>query len=145
MPVNGMTVGVDYTLSHYDANTGDVIDWGDVQNVSITALKHDIKNMPYNRPPVYGYIPDGYAIQFTAVRTGSALEEFQLAANTRFNQGLVEKAGLLNETVVNPDGTVSRYQYTGFVFWVTDIGEIARDKPTMIKCVGAASDKKKIA
>lgn len=140
-----MSVGRDYDLSHYDANSGEIIDWGDVQNVSITALKHDIKNMPYNRPPVYGYIPDGYKMSFTAIRTGADLENFQLAANTRFNQGNIEKAGYLNETVTNPDGSVSRYQYTRFVFWVTDIGEISRDKPVMVKCEGYASDKVQIA
>ncbi|MFH7191632.1 hypothetical protein ACHWGL_32590, partial [Klebsiella pneumoniae] len=73
------------------------------------------------------------------------LEDFQLAANTRFNQGNHERAGYLNETVRNPDGTVSRYQYTGFVFWLTDIGDVSREKNVNMKAEGWASDKVKIA
>lgn len=143
--INNMSVGKDYSLAYYDADTQTIVDLGDVQNVKINAQKHDIKSMPYNDVPRYGYIPDGYKFSFTVVRTGPALEEFQLAANTRFNSGAASKAGFLNETVTNPDGSVSRYQYTGVVFWVGDIGEISREKPVQMQAEGYASDKVKLA
>lgn len=143
--INNMTVGKDYSLAYYDADSQAIVDLGDVQNVKINAQKHDIKSQPYNDVPRYGYIPDGYKFSFTVVRTGPALEEFQLAANTRFNAGQASKAGFLNETVTNPDGSVSRYQYTGVVFWVGDIGEISREKPVQMQAEGYASDKVKLA
>lgn len=141
MPINNMTVGKDYSIAFYDADTQQIVDLGDVQNVKITALKHDIKSMPYNDVPRFGYIPDGYKITFDINRTGPELEDFQLAANTRFNRGNATKAGYLNETVHNLDGTVSRYQYTGFVFWVSDLGDISRDRVVRIQAEGSASDK----
>lgn len=145
MAVNGMSVGRDYSLGFYDANTGAIINLGDVQSVKINANKHDIKSMPYNGVPRFGYIPDGYKISFTITRTGPELEEFSLAAAKQFNDGSIVKAGFLNETINNPDGSVSRYQYTGFVFFVTDLGDISRDKQISMTAEGMASDKVKIA
>lgn len=145
MAINNITVGRDYSLAYYDTDTQSIIDMGDVQNVKITASKHEIKSQPYNDVPRFGYIPDGYKFSFTITRTGSALEEFQLAANTRFNAGNATKAGFLNETVTNPDGSVSRYQYTGVVMWVDAVGEISREKPVQMQAEGYASDKVKLA
>lgn len=145
MAVNGMTVGRDYTLVFYDPNTGGVVSFGDVQNFSITANKHDIKSSPYNGPPRFGYIPDGYKISFTITRTDSGLENFQLAANERFEDGVHEKAGYLNETVRDSDGTVTQYQYGGFVFWLSDIGDVSRDKNVGMKAEAWASTKTRIA
>jgi hypothetical protein len=145
MAINNITVGRDYYIGFFDADTNQMIDLGDVQNVKINAQKHDVKSMPYNDVPRFGGIPDGYKVAFTVVRTGPDLENFQLAANTRFNAGSSTKAGFLNETVTNPDGSVSRYQYTGFVFWVSDIGEISREKPVQMQAEGYASDKVALA
>ncbi len=145
MPVNKMNVGRDYTFGFYDGNTGTIVDLGDVQNVRVTANYHDIASRPYNDVPRFGYIPDGYSISFTITRTGPELEEFQLAASQRFNDGAIVKPGFLNETVTNQDGTVSRYQYTGFCFKVTDLGDISRESVVKMTCTGLASAKVKIA
>lgn len=140
-----MTVGRDYSIVFYDVNSGQVVDFGDVQQFSINAQKHDIKSMPYNDVPRFGYINDGYKITFTITRVNPDLEDFQLAQTAAFNAGQHVKAGFLNETVNNPDGTVSRYQYTGFVFWLTDIGDVSREKNVQMKAEGYASDKVRIA
>lgn len=145
MPVNSMSVGRDYSLVFYDSNTGQVLDLGDVQSVRISAVKHDLKSMPYNAPPRFGYIPDGYRFSFTITRVGPDLENFQLAQTARFEAGQHVTSGYLNETVSNPDSSVSRYQYTGFVFWVGDIGDISRDQNVKISAEGMASQKVQLA
>lgn len=145
MSVNNMTVGRDYSFGYYDANTGQVVDLGDVQNVKVSAMKHDIASRPYNGAPRYGYVPDGYTFNFEITRTNQKLEEFALDQTSRFNNGEAIEAGFLNETVRNPDGTVSRYQYRGFVFYVTDLGTIQRETTVKMTAVGMASDKVKIA
>lgn len=145
MSVNNMTVGRDYSFGYYDANTGLVVDLGDVQNVKVSAVKHDIASRPYNSPPRYGYIPDGYTFSFDITRTNQRLEEFALEQTKRFNDGNSVEAGFLNETVKNPDGSVSRYQYQGFVFYLTDLGTIQRETTVKMSAVGMASSKVKIA
>lgn len=145
MPVNGMNVGVDYTIAYYDTNSGGLIELGDVQDVKITALKHDIKSAPFNQVPRFGFIPDGYKIDFTITRNSSLLEDLMVTFSQNFNAGNVSGAGYLNETVNNADGSVSRYQYTGFVVFLTSHGDISREKVVTLTLEGMASDKVKIA
>jgi hypothetical protein len=140
-----MNTGVDYAISFYDATSGNLIDFGDVQDVTITAQKHDIKSMPYNGSPRFGYVPDGFKIDFTITRTGSAIEDFMVAATQAFNNGQIQKPGYLNETITNPDGSKSLYQYTKFVVFLTDHGSISRDKVVTLKLEGMASDKVPLA
>jgi hypothetical protein len=144
LPVNGINTGVDYALFYFDGASGALVDLGDVQNVQITALKHDIKSQPYNGVPRYGYVPDGYKMEFTITRTGSVLEDFMVAANQAFNAGSILQPGFLQEAINNPDGSVSRYQYTSMVIFLTDHGEISRDKTVTLKLEGMASNKVKI-
>lgn len=141
MPVNGMNTGVDYSLFYYDGARGALVNLGDVQNVKIVALKHDIKSQPYNNRPRYGYVPDGFKIDFTITRTGSELEDFMVAAEANFNAGKVQKPGFLQQSVVNPDGSISRYQYQDMVIFLTDHGNIDRDKATTMSLEGYASEK----
>lgn len=145
MSQNGMSVGQDYTLAYYDTDTNSIVELDDIQNVRITPMKHDIKSMPYNKPPKYGFIPDGYSLTFTILRTGPEVENFSLGQVTRFNQGKPSRGGYFNETVAEADGSTSKYQYTDFVFWVTEIGEISREAIIKMAAVGMASEKIQIA
>lgn len=141
MPVNGMNVGVDYSITYYESTSSTLIDIGDVQNVKITAQKHDIKSAPYNKVPRFGFVPDGFKIDFTITRTGSVLEDLMATFSANFNAGNVISPGFLNESINNPDGTVRRYQYTDFVVFLTDHGDISREKVVSMKLEGMASDK----
>ena len=145
MSVNGMSVGKDYAVSFYDSNTNALVDFGDVQNFKIQPQKHDLKNMPYNGDPKFGYIADGYKFSFSIVRTSASLEAWQLAMNAVFNSGGNVKSGFLNVAVTNPDGSVSRYQFANFVFFVTDLGEVSREKMVAITAEGAASSMQQIS
>lgn len=145
MATNAGNTGKDYSFGYYDGSTGSIIDLGDVQNVKVTAPKHTLKNMPYNGPPKYDYVGDGYSLSFTITRTGSQLEDLMVTRDANFNAGLPSRAGYLSESINNADGTVSRYQYTGFVFWMNDHGDVARDKTVTQTCEGMASTKVKIA
>lgn len=145
MSVNGMNVGVDYFITYYDSTSGALINLGDVQDVKIAALKHDIKSAPYNQPPRYGFVPDGYKIDFTITRNGSSLEDLMVLLEANFNAGNVQGAGYLNETINNPDGSISRYQYKNFVVFLTSHGDISREKVVTLVLEGMASQKIKIA
>ena len=145
MPVNGMNVGRDYQLIYYDGDAGTIQDLGDVQNVRITAQKHDIVSRPYNQPPRFGYVPDGYRIDFTITRTSSVLENLMVSKETAFNQGQVMNAGYLNENVTNPDGSITRYQYQHVVIYMTDQGDVSRERVISQRMEAMATAKIQIA
>jgi hypothetical protein len=68
-----------------------------------------------------------------------------VAAAQNFNQGKVVKPGYLQQTITNPDGSITRYQYTKMVIFLTDHGKIARDTVVTLTLEGYASDKVQIA
>ena len=141
MPVNGMNVGVDYAFQWFRGDTGTIVNLGDVQSVRITGQKHDIKTMPYNNVPRYGYVPDGYRLEFVITRSVSVLEDYIVSYTAAFQSDQILLPGFLNETITNTDGTVSRYQYTNVVMWLTDHGDISREKTVPLRLEGLASDK----
>lgn len=145
MPINGMNVGVDYSINYFESSSGQLVNLGDVQNVHITAMKHDIKSSPYNQVPRFGFVPDGFKVDFSITRTGSILEDLMVTLTQNFNAGAVQTPGFLNESIINPDGTTRRYQYTNFVIFLTDHGDISREKVVSMKLEGMASDKLQIA
>lgn len=145
MPINGFNVGTDYSISYFNGQTGTLQDFGDIQDVKLTALKHDLKNMPYNAVPRYGYVPDGFHVTFTVVRTGRAMEELFVTFSAAFNAGQVQKPGFLNKSINNPDGSTSRYQYTNFVIFPVDLGDISREKIITQRLEGMASDMIKLS
>lgn len=141
MSVNQMSTGQDYAIFFYDGNTGNLVPLGDVQNVHAHALSHLLKTSPYNNPSRYGYIYDGYKLDFTVTRSGADLENFFVQAEANFNNGALQQPGVLQETVTNSDGSVSRYHYTNFVMFMPDRGEISKDKPVTMVLEGHASAK----
>ena len=141
MPTNAGVVGVDYAFGYFDGNTNSLVNLGDIQNVRISAQKHDVVNRPYNSVPKFDYIPDGYKIEFTITRTVSAIEDLAVRREANFNAGKGNAAGYLSETINNTDGSTSRYQYQGFVFFLSDHGEISREKVVTLKGEGMASQK----
>jgi hypothetical protein len=141
MPVNGMNVGVDYQISYYESVSGGLIPLGDVQSVRIAAQHHPIKSAPYNQPPRFGYIPDGYKIDFTITRNSVVLESLMATFEQQFNAGNVMGPGYLQETINNADGTISRFQYTNFVVFLTSHGDISREKTVTLVMEGMASTK----
>ncbi len=145
MPINGMNVGRDYNFGLFDPLTSALVELGDVETVDVKPMKHEISSRPYNDVPKFGFIPDGYQGTFTITRTGSQLEDLQLALNEAFNAGQIIRAGYLNETVTDPDGTVAKYQYQGCVFHVDDLGQISREKTVKQKVEFKASRKIKLA
>jgi hypothetical protein len=147
MPANGLNVGVDFQFGLYDSNTQVTLPLGDVQSIRETAQKHDISSRPYNAVPKFAYIPDGYSGTMTIVRTGSQMEKLQILLANNFNNGVAILSGYLNKIVTDPtpSNPVSKFQYTGVVFFMSDIGDVSREKTVTQTLVWMASDKQQLA
>jgi hypothetical protein len=144
MPSAAGNLGVDYSFGYFDANSNSLVDLGSVQDVKETAMKHDLKNTPYNSPPVFDYAPDGYKFTFRIARYNSGLEDLLILREQYFNSGAIIKPGYLNKTVNNYDGTISRYQFQNFVFFMSERGDVSREKIVMQSAEGMASTVKPI-
>ncbi len=139
MPTFAGNVGTDYTFGYFDANSNSLIDMGDIQDVKILAQKHDLANRPYNNVPKFDFAPDGFRITFSLIRNVSLLEDIAIVREANFNAGGINRSGYLNKIVKNLDGSISRFQYYGFVFFLTDRADISREKLVTQKGEGFAS------
>lgn len=128
MAVNQINVGIDYTFGFFEANTGQIINFGDIQSFQETAVKHDVSSHPYNGLPRFGFVPAGHKGSFKIKRTGPQLEDLQIQLKNIFYAGANVKAGYINKWINNPDGTQSRYQYTVAVFWMNEVSSGSREK-----------------
>ena len=145
MPANGLNVGVDFSFGLFDANTSSTLNLGDVQSVKETAQKHDISSRPYNAIPKFAIVPDGYSGSMTVVRTGSQMEKLQIQLSNNFNNGVAILPGYLTKIVTDPDGSVSKFQYTGVAFFMNDIGDVSREKTVTQTIEWKAGDKQQLA
>lgn len=145
MPINQMNVGTDYSFSVYNGTSGTLQDFGNIENIKINGQAHELKVTPYNGPPLFGFASDGYHITFEIARSDSSLEDYQVAYDALFNSGGLFAPGFFNQTINNPDGTVSMYQYTNFVFRLDSHGDVSREKPVKLSVIGRASEKISLA
>ncbi len=145
MAINRQSVGRDYAIGLYDNNTSNTVDLGIVEGWKSSAKKHDIKSMPYNAPPLFGYIPDGYGGHFTLKRTNPNLENLFLQLVALFNSGGDLLPGYINQTTRNYGGTYSRYQYKKAVFFLTEDADVTREKVVPMTVEWMASEKVVVA
>ena len=145
MPVNGMSVGKDYSFSFFDVRTQQVVNMGDVVGVRVRKTNHRIESRRYNAVPRFGFVPGGYEIDFDFIRVDPDIEDWQLQYDTNFNQGGDCPGGFLNETVTYKGGLVRSFQYLGFVFAIDDVSDVTREKNVTSKGKGMASDKISVA
>lgn len=129
MPQNGISLGPDYQFGLYDGFTKQILAVGDVQNVKVTYHNSSINSKPYNGPPRFAHVPDGVSGSFSIVRTSQVLEVNEIARAAAINSGgTVLPSSFLNKTVTNPDGSVTKSQFTNLDWYVTEAADVSRDK-----------------
>jgi hypothetical protein len=140
MPINGINIGADYNFGFYDTNTGQIIDFGDIQSFKEDAISHKISSIPYNNLPRFGFVPAGYKGSFSIKRVGSSLDSLQIQLVQVFNNGGGISGGYINKVVTNSDLTISRFQYIKAVFWMNQVASGSREKEIVQDVEWMASD-----
>ena len=128
MAQNGLSLGPDFQFGIYDGSTGAILAIGDVQSVKITKHNALVTSKPYNGPPRFAHVPDGYSGSFSLVRTSSSIEILEIARDGKIYAGSVLPVSFLNETVTNPDGTVTTSQFTNLDWYLDEEADVSKDK-----------------
>jgi len=128
MAQNGLSLGPDFLFGIYDGSTGAILAVGDVQNVKVTKHNTAVTSKPYNGPPRFAHVPDGYSGSFQIMRTSSAIEVLEISRDAKIYAGSVLPTSFLNKTVNNPDGSVTTTQYTGLDWFLNEEADVSKDK-----------------
>jgi hypothetical protein len=127
MPAAGYSVGRDTKLVVVDQNSGNVITW---PIVSVADFKPDFKQLQWialDGTNSFAEIPQGWTVNLTVDRAGPNLMDYAVAVENDYYLGNPSATVYLQQTVTNPDGSVSQYRFVNGAVKLTDAGKFSGD------------------
>jgi hypothetical protein len=137
MPANNFTTGRDVSLVFN--GPGAQINTAGITDFSAKPLTTTLKSKPLSGVPQHAYIPDGWELSFKLDRLDPSVDTFWNTYEANYYAGINQPAGTINENIQNPDGSVSKYRYTGVVIKLDSPGDFSGDKKVEQTLSGMAS------
>lgn len=144
MPVNGYTVGRDITVTIVNS-LGAISSFAVRTGFSKRQETNDIKVKRADGTVDHLQIPDGWSGTLDYERNGSALDDYFADLETAYYSGVNIGSGSIVETIIEPEGSVSQYTYTGVQMKLSDGGSQTGDNTIKMKLDWVASRRKKTA
>lgn len=123
MPVNNQTIGKDISVTIVTATgvlnipAAAITGWS---SKPVTDNENRIGMDGVTRPLV---VPTGWSGSFSVDRLNGAIEDWWASLEAAYFAGQNIGAGSIQETVTNPDGSISQWRYTGVMFDFEDAGD----------------------
>lgn len=127
MPAAGYSVGRDTKIVIVDENSGNVITW---PIVSVVEPRPDFKQLQWialDGTNAFAEIPQGWTVNFTVERAGPDLMDYAVQVENSYYLGNPSATVYMQETMTNPDGSVSQYRYIHGAVKLTDAGKRSGD------------------
>ncbi|MEQ1694781.1 MAG: hypothetical protein ABL901_02975 [Hyphomicrobiaceae bacterium] len=86
-----------------------------------------------------GVIPEGWVLTIEADREDAQVETWWADYEAGYYNGLTVQNVTILETIIEGDGTVTQWRYTGVAFHFDDAGNVTADKFIGMKLSGEAS------
>lgn len=125
MPINGYSVGRDWTLVIQTAN-------GPLQLNKITSFKkkQDVTDVRVKRiDGITDHVrfPDGWSGSFDIERQDAAVDNYFAQLEANYYAGINEQACQIYETIQEANGAVSQFRLDGVLLTLADAGNVAGD------------------
>lgn len=117
----GQSYGRDIRLD-INLPNGGILTLAQIEDVDFKPATHVDKFVLMNSQVIHNAIPQGGDGTIRVKRADSTVEDFQAAFEANFFLGLPNLKGIITETINNPDGTVSQYQFLGVILIIEDMG-----------------------
>lgn len=143
MPINGFTVGKDVNI--------DVMTSAGAFTISnITAFHPRAKYTSVKSKSLDGIvrhvdIPDGWDFTLEVDRADGNTDTFFANQEQAYFNGQPIQSATINETITNPDGSVSQYQYTQVTLRFDDAGQRNADALVKMTISGSATRRNKLS
>ena len=143
MPINGQSLGKDISFTVV-TSTGNLTINGKT-DYDIKPMFTDLKHKDLDGTTTYAYEPDGWSISIKAERRDSAVDTYFAQLEAAYYAGQNILPGTILETIREPDGSTSQYQYTNVVLKYDDAGNWKSDGFIQISLTGMATRRIKVA
>jgi len=144
MPVNGYTVGKDYSLEIILPGGQPLI----LRKITNFKKKQEViedKRRGINGVREIVRFFDGWSGSFALDRADGTLDDYFAALEAGFYAGLPEQPVSLTETIQENSGAISQYRLTNMLLTLDDAGDVAGDKVVTQSVTFTASRRLKIA
>lgn len=137
MPANGFSVGRDVSLVIF--SSAGIIGTAGLKDFRSQQITAEIKQPLITGVNLYAYLPEGWQGSATFVRMDASLDDFFAQNEAAYYAGQAVPNGQINETITNPDGSISSYTYTGLALKFDSPGEWVGNKEVDQKIAFMAS------
>jgi hypothetical protein len=126
MSENGFSVGRDLTLTVVTSSgalgLSLITGWRSKQDI----IDQKIKGLDGRTRHVR--FPDGWSGSFNLERQNSTLDTYFAQLEANYYLGIGERPASITEIIAEPDGSISKWRYTGVLLKYDDAGDWAGDK-----------------
>jgi hypothetical protein len=126
MSMNGFNTGQDVTLVLTDPNTGNVLSTVTVINFESKPINETKRIDPLDGYSVPLIFYTGWEGSLEIERTGDELDIYWATLEANYYLGLNQTGITINQTIRNPNGTTSQWQYINTILQLTDAGTWSR-------------------
>lgn len=122
MPINGISVGKDITITFNDAS-GNLITLTRMKSFSSKQKTSNRETASLDGINRHVNIPMGWEGSFELERTSAALDTYIASLENTYYSGQNVPTATITETITEPNGAVTSWQYVGCVFTYDNAGD----------------------
>lgn len=120
------------TVTIYDAASNSIVDFPARTGFSAEPIYKNINSEPLNGPPIFAEAPNGWKGTFDFDRTDPKIDIYFANFEAAYWAGGNPLDGSITQTIVEKDGSVTQFVYTGVAMKLTQAGQWkAAEKVTM--------------
>ena len=138
MPQNGLSLGRDISFI-ITTSTGNLPVTVNATDYNIKQLTKDLKSEPIGSPTIYGVAYDGWSISMKIQRANPLIDQYFAQREADYWAGVNLLSSTIFETIDEPNGLRSQYQYTGVVLKYDEAGDWKSNEFVRIGLSGMAS------
>lgn len=131
MPVGGFSVGRDISLTV--RSSSGILSLGLVTDFESKPVTSEVKILGLDGVVRNLVLPEGWMGTFTLTRQDSTLDDYWDGLEASYYSGLPLNAGIINETISEPSGLITKRRYTGVALKYDDAGTWSGNKAVIQK------------
>jgi hypothetical protein len=143
MPMNGLNIGRDCTLSLVTTEVGALNMPVLMDYEPKPKLKKDMV-IPMNGDNIPLQFMQGWDLSFTIERSNGVIDDYWALVEANYFNGVPQQAATLTETIGNPDGSVNIYRYESLIIALESMGSWKGDTDVPVKMSGQAARRIKV-
>lgn len=133
MAAAGYSVGRDLTMVVVNQVTGAAVKWATLCKADFRQMTKQLEWKPLNGNIAFADLPGGWEVNLELDRSDGSVQDYFVLDENNYLSGGTTTTFYLQETITNPDGSVSQYRYINGAMKLSNAGSFAMDDKVSLK------------